>query len=499
MRVLRSSLTLPSLFILLCLAQTQAKTTPQPSDSTYGNLPLTFEPNQGQLSPNFQFMSHGEDYSLSFQPDKVAVTLTSFQGSSFHSSSSSGRDAVSASTHDSFLIQLLGAAPNAQSSAEDPTITRSNYFLGNNPANWHTGIPNYRRIRYREIYPGIDLVYYGNHRRLEHDFIVAPYADPTRIELAFPDATTLSIDKDTGDLLIHTANSSSNSTPRLLKPVSYQLIQGQRREITSHFALLDNQHVSFSLGSYDNSRPLTIDPVLVYSTYLGGSGGGDQGNGIAVDSSGDAYIVGTTHSTDFPGTAGSFQTQDNAAANLPTVFVSKLNPAGTALVYSTYLGGSGGDYGYGIALDASNNAYITGATYSTDFPVTCNAFLPANPSQTAGAPTSFVAKLAANGAALTYSTYLGGSGSQSGSGDVSQAIAVDSSGDAYLTGYTFSADFPVTDSAFQATFAGNASISNAFVAKLNPGGTGLVYATYLGGSVSNQGYGGDLGNSIAID
>jgi Chitobiase/beta-hexosaminidase C-terminal domain/Beta-propeller repeat/NHL repeat len=451
--------------------------------ASYGNLPLLFEANQGQTDPSVQAVAHGQGYTLFLRQGEAVFSLR-----------------TSGAAGSIVRMQLVGANPHAAVAEEVPQITRTNYFFGKDPNQWHTDIPNYSRIRNRSIYEGIDQVYYGNQRRLEHDFVVAPGADPGKIVLALNGAKTLSIDPDTGDLIVN----AGSGELRLQKPIAYQQqVNGPRTEIPSSYKLLAGNKVAFTLGRYNRQQPLIIDPVLSYSTYLGGSGNngnGDQGNGIAVDASGDAYIVGTAYSTDFPATTGAYQTQDKASSGNSTIFVSELNAAGTALLYSTYLGGSGGDFGYGIALDSNNNAYITGATYSTDFPVTCGALQINNPSTTAGAATAFVASLNSDGTVLRYSTYLGGEGNTSttsAQGDVAQAIAVNPGGNAYVTGYTFSPDFPVTDNAFQQSFAGSATLSNAFVTELNLTGTGLVYSTYLGGSGAAGG--GDYGNAIALD
>lgn len=501
-------------FLILSLTSFTAAipAAPQPQSkqavAAYGNLPLNFEANQGQTDPSVQFLSHGQGYTLFLRSGEAVLALHGPDGPGGASNShGAARDKA-----DSLVrMQLLGSDPAAAILREEPAITRSNYFLGSNPALWHTDIPNYGRIRYRSIYPGVDLVYYGNQRRLEHDFIVAPNADPGAIKLAMKGARKARIDDATGDLILKT--DKGNSQLRLLKPVTYQQSNGRRTEIASSYKLLAGNRIGFSVGQYNHAEPLVIDPILVYSTFLGGSGAlsasqffdlagtgnGDQGNGIAVDASGSAYIVGSTYSTDFPLTSGAFQSQNNAPTYSSTAFVSKLNPAGTALVYSTYLGGSGGDMGYGIALDGAGNAYVTGATYSTDFPVTCGALLTTNPSKTSGASTGFVTKLNATGTALDYSTYLGGSGNQTtpAQGDVTQAIAVDGAGSAYITGYTWSSDFPTTAKAFQQDFAGSSTVSNAFATKLNSTGTALAYSTYLGGSGSSGS--GDVGNAIAVD
>jgi len=445
----------------------------QVSVSQYGSLPLSFEANQGQAEPSVRYLSHSQSYTLFLERGESVIVPQATTG-----------------TVSPIRIRLANTNSNATPTAEEQQLTRTNYFLGNNPAKWQTNIPNYSRIRYNSIYPGIDLVYYGNQRHLEHDFIVAPHADPDRIVLTIEGTKQLHIDANTRDLILSKNNRTSL---RLRAPVTYQENNGARIPIRSSYKLLPNHRVSFEVGPYNHSRPLIIDPVLVYSTYLGGSGSsvnGDQGNGIAVDADGNAYIVGTTYSANFPITTGTFQETSNASAGLSTVFVSKLNAAGTALIYSTYLGGSGGDSGYGIALDQNRNAYITGATYSTDFPVTCGAFQVANPTTASGASTAFVAKLNAAGDGLAYSTYLGGSGNHANTaqGDVAQAIAVNSNGNSYVTGYTYSADFPLTPGTFRTQLSAQPDI---FATELSPDGTALVYSTYLGG----QGF----GNAIAID
>ncbi|MFC5861455.1 chitobiase/beta-hexosaminidase C-terminal domain-containing protein [Acidicapsa dinghuensis] len=471
------------------VAQT-SKSTQTAALANYGKLPLSFEPNQGQADSSVQFLSRGQGYSLLLRPDRAVIAFT-------------GADSKSREKT-AIRIALDDANPHAAVSSEDQQITRTNYFLGSDPSRWHTNIPNFGRIHYHSVYNGIDLLYYGNQHRLEHDFVIAPHADPTQIVLTITGVDHLTVDSATGDLLL--AAAPGQPALRLLKPFTYQPplhSSGPRIPIPSSYHLLAENKVAFTIGHYKPALPLIIDPVLVYSTYLGGSGvaghGGDQGNGIAVDSAGDAYIVGTTYSTDFPVTSNAFQQQNNSATGDSTVFISELNPTGTALIYSTYLGGSGGDFGYGIALDSTGNAYITGATYSADFPATCGAYQTTNPSTTAGAPTAFVAAIQPGGGNLIYSTYLGGSGNQNATplGDVAQAIAVNATGNAYITGYTWSSNFPVSSHAFQAAFAGTSATSNAFVTELNPTGNALVYSTYLGGNGANQA--GDYGNAIALD
>ncbi len=380
-------------------------------------------------------------------------------------------------------MTLAGANPKATVTGLDELPGKSNYFIGNDPAKWRTNVPTYAKVKYQNVYRGIDLVYYGNPQQLEYDFVVAPGADPKAISLDVAAIRSsldggrtapLRIDAN-GDLVIP----AGEDEVRLHKPVVYQAAVNQGAEgsarhfVDGHYVVKGRNRVSFEVASYDPGKTLVIDPVLVYSTYVGGSNY-DQGEGIAVDSAGNAYVTGYTASPDFP-TANPLQTVSGGNGD---VFVAKLNPAGSALVYSTYLGGSNGEDARGIAVDSAGNAYVTGYTSSTDFPT-------AKPLQpTSDGDDAFVAKLNPTGSALLYSTYLGGNNT-----DVGNGIAVDSEQNAYVTGYTYSSDFP-TAHPLQSVYGGNPDV---FVAKLNPTGSVLLYSTYLGGSDY------DLGFGIAVD
>jgi hypothetical protein len=382
-------------------------------------------------------------------------------------------------------MKLLHANPAAKVTGTDELPGTSSYFIGNDPKKWRSNVPTYAKVKYEGIYSGIDLVYYGNQRQLEYDFVVAPGADPSRIRFKFRGAGTLRID-DRGDLLLE----AEGDEIRLQKPQVYQETSGTRKAVEGHYRMAGANTISFRVADYDRSRPLIIDPVLVYSTYLGGTST-DIGIGIAVDSSGNAYLTGETTSTNFP-TVNALQSScGGGCANGSNAFVAKINASGSALIYSTYLGGSVGDQGVGVAVDSSDNAYVTGYTQSSDFP-TVNALQSSIGSGRVA--DAFVAKINASGSALIYSTYLGGSGS-----DVGSAIAVDSSGNAYVTGATYSSNFP-TVNALQSMNGGNGGEGNAFVAKINASGSALIYSTYLGGSGNGGGNtAGDLGTGIAVD
>jgi uncharacterized protein (TIGR03437 family) len=347
-------------------------------------------------------------------------------------------------------------------------VSTSNYFVGNNSGDWHTSVPNYGLVRYAGVYPGIDLVYYGKDGQLEYDWIVSPGADPARIRMIFENTDQLRIDQE-GDLVIR----AGTNEYRQRRPVIYQEIADKRVPVTGTWSL-HGKEGSFHIGSYDHRKELVIDPPLIYSTYLGGSGL-DYAYAIAVDSIGNTYVTGGAGSANFP-TAAPLQ---NVLKGAEDVFVTKINPDGSAKLYSTYLRGGGPDEGRGIAVDAQGNAYITGSAGSIDFP-TKNAIQTTQ----GGSGDAFVAKLNPTGSALVYSTYLGGSAIDSGS-----AIAIDTAGNAYVTGTTFSADFP-TKNAFQAM---KGAQQDAFVAKINTAGTAWLYATYLGGNNVDQ------GNAIAVD
>jgi len=398
----------------------------------------------------------------------------------------------------------VGSLSTVQMSGEEMLPGKVNYLIGKDPAKWRSELSTYAKVRYVGVYPGIDLVFYGNQRELEYDFVVAPGASASAVQIKFDGQRRLHIAAN-GDLILDGLSGSAV----IHQPTVFQENQGKRQAIKSSFQLVARNTVGFALGKYDHSRPLVIDPVLAYSTYLGGSGPADYGNGIAVDSDGSAYIVGSTYSPDFPVTDHAFQPTFGKTQN-QIVYIAKFNPSGTNLVYSTFLGGTGAgdDVGLAIALDTSKNVYITGTTASVDFPVTQGVFQSANAAN-ADIATAFVSKLSADGGRLVYSTYLGGSnGFNSGfavGGDAGHAITVDGNGNAYVAGYTNSSDFPVTSGAFQTQYGDSVREggSNAFVTKLSSDAASLVFSTFLGGgNVTGQsvflGYG-DGANGIAVD
>jgi hypothetical protein len=384
-------------------------------------------------------------------------------------------------------LGFLDANPRPTIAGRTTQSGRVNYIIGNDPARWHTDLPTYGEVVYRDLWPHIDLLFHGENGQLTYEFLLRPGAHPQDIRLAYRGANRLSVDHD-GNLIIHTSLGSITDT----RPVTYHLIDGKRVQVASRFTLQGRTKTSygFAVGAYDHSRDLIVDPGLAYSTFLGGTAD-DAGNGIAVDSCGQAYVTGNTYSADFPTTAGAYDRKYNGTGGFTfgggDVFVTKLNTSGGALVYSTYLGGKFDEpiFGASIAIDSEDNAYVTGTTDSPDFPTTPGAFQ----STLKGVENVFVTKLNKNGSNLIYSTYLGGSGQDDT--DFYSSIAVDSSGNAYVTGFTSSLDFPTTPSAYQTSNHGGSY--DAFVTKLNSSGTALIYSTYLGGSADEGGLG------IALD
>jgi hypothetical protein len=342
----------------------------------YCKLPLSFEENLGQTAPDVRFLSRGHGYTLFLTPTEAVFSLAGEKPSapSEHAVPHPGVVGKNAKTA---RMKLVGANPFPKIAGMDALLEKSNYFIGNHRAKWRADISNYARVKYSGIYPGIDLFFYGNQRQVECDWVVAPGADPQKIGFRLDNADRLRVDAE-GNLEL-----DGSSDIFLRKPWIYQERGRVRTEIAGGYAIEKDGRIGFRIAAYDASLPIVIDPVLVYSTYLGGSNW-EEGNGIAVDSAGNAYIIGSTTSNNFP-IANPFQA---ANAGLSDAFVTKLNSAGRTLVYSTYLGGSNSDGGYRIAVDSAGSAYVTGATYSSNFPA-MNPFQAAN----AGVEDAFVAKI----------------------------------------------------------------------------------------------------------
>ena len=432
------------------------------AQATYGKLPLTFEANRGQADPQVKFVAHGSGYSVFLTSGQMVLALRS----SVSSNGDKSPAANAAGTAGTVLrLNLVGANPSPAVAGENLQPGKVNYFIGKDPKKWQTNVPIYKQVHYTAVYPGIDLVYYGNQGRVEHDFVVAPGADPRQIQMEIQGADRLSLAAN-GDLILH----KGNDEVRLEAPIVYQEFRGMQVPVTGHYKLLSPTRVSFALGPYDKTMPLVIDPVLVYGTFLGGLAN-DAGAGIAVDSAGSAYVVGSTASTNFPvaSEAGPPPSGENA-------FVAKLDVSGSSLVYADYIGGSSDDYAQAMVLDGSNQVFLTGYTYSYDFP-TVNPYQATN----AGWQSAFVTEVSADGSALVYSTYLGGSSSTQGN-----AIAVDGSGDIYVGGYTYAQDFPTANAAESTVpLNQNSGYGNyGFLTVFAPDGSSLVYSTYYGGGTT---------------
>ncbi len=488
-------------------------TVPAPSiSSDLIKLPLSFVPNAGQAEAAVHFEVHDMGGTIFFTSGETVLALP----------------ATTQASSSVVRLHFEGANPASTMVGVNRLPGIVNYFIGDDPALWRTNIPTYAGIVYQQLYPGIDLSYEGTKGQLKSTYVVAPGADPTFICWRHNGATSVRVDEATGNLLIALAGSTLIEHT----PLAWQEVNGQHVSVAARYVLTNDGRVSFGLGSYDSAKPLIIDPTLSYSTYLGGSSIEDA-EGIALDGDGNIYVTGTTNSGDFP-TADALDDSYNGEDD---VYVAKINAAGDTLLYSTYIGDSEDDEGNDIAVDGDGNAYVTGVTDSANFPTQ-------NPLQARGGmDDAFVVKLNADGNALVYSTYLGGSGIEEGEGiavdgdgnayvvgttfssgwltgayggngdvfvvkvnasgsalvygtylsgsstDSGAGIAVDSAGNAYVTGETTSINFP-TQNPFQLALAGS---SDVFVAKLNASGSALLYSTYLGGGGSDYSYG------VAID
>ncbi|MEO6172426.1 MAG: SBBP repeat-containing protein, partial [Arenimonas sp.] len=417
--------------------------------ANYGNIPMSFEANEGQSDRQVKFISRGAGYSLFLTPTEAVFQLRK-PGVGVPKNATPGSSVV--------RMSFANANNSPRMIGEQTQSGVSNYFRGNASEQWKTDIAHFSHVRYQEIYQGIDVVFYGNQKQLEYDFVLSPSADVSQIKMNFAGAESLRVNEH-GDLLLKVAGVELTHQA----PISYQTIDNTKRAIHGRYRLLGEHSVGFDIDDYDENYELVIDPTVLYSSYLGGSAD-DYGNGIAVDAYGNAYICGVTYSTNFP-TAFAYQAQPGQ--NTGDVFISKINFSGNALVYSTYLGGASHEQCNDIAIDTSGNVYVTGWTSSNDFPTV----LPFQ--ATIQGSDAFVSKLNAAGNGLVFSTYLGGSSSDNGTD-----IALDASRNVYIFGLTVSTNFPVLNAAQ----ANNAGSWDAFISKFDATGSALVYSTYLGGS-----------------
>ncbi|HEX8456544.1 MAG TPA: SBBP repeat-containing protein [Pyrinomonadaceae bacterium] len=394
--------------------------------AAFAQLPIAFIANEGQLDDRVSFSARGGGYQLFLTQGAAVLSLSKPDAQKPPGDDSLQKDAPletddAAKTRAVLRISLPGANPKARVAGETRLEGKANYFIGSEPGQWRTDVSMFAKVRYQEVYPGVDLIYYGNQRQLEYDFVVAPHADPQRINLRFEGAREVYTDAE-GNLVLRV----EGGEVRQHKPIVYQLVAGERREVFGRYVVAPGR-VGFELGAYDRSEPLIIDPVLSYASFLGGDGN-DQALGVALDAAGNTYITGQTESSNFPGPSP----LQSAKGAVTDAYVLKLNPSGTALVYATYLGGNGSDTGQAIAVDTAGNAYVTGLTGSGSFPRTFGTLQESS----AGGIDGFVTKLNPAGNGLVYSSFLGGASFDQGYG-----IAVDAAGKAYVTGRTDSSTF----------------------------------------------------------
>jgi photosystem II stability/assembly factor-like uncharacterized protein len=463
----------------------------------YNNLPLRFEANHGQTDSGVKFLTRVGGFNLYLAANEAVIELHASAGPTKRETQ---RDSATTHSQSSAVrMKLTGANPAARVVGLDALTGTTNYFIGSDPRKWRKNVPSYARVKYQNVYRGVDVLYYGNRRQLEYDFIVAPGASFKSIGLTFDGARRIRVDSS-GDLLVETPLGEI----RQRKPVIYQQTDGYRHLISGGYVMRGERDVGFEVGDHDSSRAIVIDPVLVYSTSIGGFSS-DSASAVALDTMGNAYITGVTTSLNFPA-VNAFQPnlKEGPTTFVPSdAFIAKLNPSGTALLYSTYLGGAAVDIANGIAVDSTGNAYVTGFAGSEDFPTTAVAFQ----KKASRGGDAFITKLNAMGNALVYSTYLGGSTSTGflPNTTVGRGIAVDQEGSAYVTGSTFSESFPLKKPAQRLFNKGNPfgsgclglslapTLEDGFVTKLDPSGASLVYSTYLGGNNADE------ANGIALD
>jgi hypothetical protein len=460
-----------------------------PEASLVSSMGLRFEPNRGQTDAHVKFLSRNSQYNLFLTNDEAVFALN---GPTRQSGPNRGRAARLTSRQPAQLseravlrMQIVGAHPQSVSASE-PTTGHTNYFIGRDARNWVRDIPQYSRVNYQAVYSGVDMTFYGNEHAVEFDLIVKPGADPSQFALHLTGARKMRTTAS-GDLILTTPVGDVS----LKKPVAYQIVGGDKRPVAASFEARHNNDFGIRLGAYDRSRELVVDPAAIYSTYFGGSGA-DAGHALAVDGTGAVYVTGQTSSADFPTTAGAAQ---STLLGTTDAFVTKFNPSGSALIYSTYLGGSSQQgteskgptsSGNAIVIDGAGNAYIAGGTNTSDFPL-CpganNCPTPAQGIYGGGTGDAFAVKVNATGG-LAYSTFIGGSDD-----DVAEGIAIDPSGNIYVGGQTASANL-TTVQPLQATYKG---MDDGFVAMIDGTGGSFKYLDYLGGT------GADLVTGIGLD
>jgi len=458
-----------------------------------GSRPLAFVPNAGQTDTQVRFQAQSRAGTLFFTDDSIVIARVSAPATLGRPAALSDDLALAKANATMTVTRLdfVGANANVALVGADTLPGRVNYFIGSNPSGWRTDLPTYGTLVYRELYPGIDLTYQGSSDHIKGTYLIAPGADPTQIRWRYPSGSA-AVDAATGDLYVTPTLEGAmalGETHRIIEraPIAWQDVQGQRVAVDTRYIVQPDGSIGFTLPQgYDATQPLILDPTLVYATYLGGTGE-DNADGIGIDGSANLYVSGLTASVDFPTTPGVYQ---GSAVGLYDVYVTKYNPAGSSVLYSTYLGGTGAtDYGLGLAIDTAGNAYVTGVTDSTDFPT-----VSAVQNASGGAYDAFLAKLDPTGASLLYSTYFGGTGLELGF----DVVVEPTGGVAYLTGRTEDG-FPTAGTPLAATYIGGTS--DGFVAKVATtltGAASLPYATYIGGAGEDRGNALTLGSTAGL-
>ncbi len=430
-------------------------------------LPLSFEANAGQFHQDVRFFVRADGYDVSLMNTEALIRLRA----------SEGADSLS------LRMKFKGANPSPEIKGHQQQPGGINYLNGADARRWRKNVPHYAKVEYREVYPGISLALYGNQRRLEYDWVIASGAKPDTIKIEFAGARNLRVESN-GDLVLGVASGEV----RQHKPVAYQQIDGRKREVAVSYSISRNNQIGFVVGEYDSKHALVIDPVLSYSAFMGGSYLAD----IAADAAGNIYLLGATSLPNFPVTPGAFR--ESRGSNASELFVAKLNPDGASFAYATYLGGNGYSLAKSLAVDATGNAYICVFTAAPDMPTTPGAFQRnfAGPGQVGSGlgGDAYLAKLSADGSSLSYGTYLGGSQQDDAFG-----VAVDSTGNAYIIGQSFSANFPTTAGSAQPSIPG--VTGGSFITKFNTTASALVYSTYL--KYTAGAFMLDRGSAIAVD
>ena len=461
--------------------------------SKVAQLPLSFEENRGQFDPRVKFATRGADYGLFLSGAEATIVHHGkvHLGEADVSSMMAALGNAEVGTLSTTQLTWLGANPKAEPRGVDRDGSESNYFIGKDPKKWQRHVRHYDRVQLSGLYPGIDLVYHGAQKQVEFDYVVAPHVDPSAIRVGIGGPSIVGLDAS-GQLSI----SSSGDKMLLLPPVAYQEKDGKREVVEAHYALTDSHQFGFRLGKYDPSRPLIIDPVLQFAVSFGPNVNDTIVSDVALDAAGNIYVTGTTCETNYPTTTGVFQPAggNNTSEACNDAIVTKLDPAASTLIYSTYIGGQTSvDFGVRLLVDTAGEVTVVGTTASTDFPTTAGVFQPQAKGGTCNyspnlehqaCSDAFLLKLSADGSALEYSTLFGGSRAE-----IALALIQDPAGDTYIAGETDSSDLPLGGTPFQNTYGGTgncqggaAPCGDVFVAKFNPTATQLLASTYLGGN-----------------